>query len=64
MSNTREAQTNIRKNLYKITRGLYHDNDYRKVLILLGNAGVSFPFFNAVTESYSHNLIYCFLREK
>lgn len=64
MSNIRKTKKNIREHLYTLTGGLYHDNDYRKVLILLGNAGVSFPFFNAVTESYSHNLIHCFLRKK
>ena len=66
MSNIRKTETKIRSHLYTLMSDLLVEDDYGKVLIFfirMNKVGANLSF-NAIPESYGHNLIYCFHRDK
>ena len=66
MSNKRKTEEKIRSHLYMLVSDVLVENDYGKVLnffIRVNKAGANLSF-NVILESYGHNLIYHFHREK
>jgi len=66
MSNIRKTETKIRSHFYTLMSDLLIEDDYGKVLIFfirINKVGTNLSF-NVIPESYGHNLIYCFHREK
>lgn len=66
MSNIRKTETKIRSHFYTLMSDLLVENDYGKVLIFfirVNKVGANISF-NVIPESYGHNLIYHFHRDK
>lgn len=66
MSNTRKTEEKIRSHLYTLMSDLLVENDYGKVLnffIRINKVQTNLSF-NVIPESYGHNLIYHFHRDK
>ena len=66
MSNIRKTETKIRSHFYTLMSDLLVEDDYGKVLIFFIriNKVQTNLSFDVIPESYGHNLIYNFHREK